>query len=70
LWWWQVSKEQLAARSELAPLARHATQLAAVDYLVSTASDVFTGSFTSNMLHQVQGDRAVLGFRKTLDPDR
>lgn len=42
---------------ELGPLSAHASQLAAVDYMVSLAADVFLPTYTGNMARLVEGHR-------------
>jgi hypothetical protein len=42
---------------ELRPFQKHSTQMAALDYLVSVASDVFIPSNDGNMAKVVEGHR-------------
>lgn len=65
-----VFKETLATKEELKALANHASQTAALDYLISVESDVFIPSHSGNMARAVEGHRRFLGHRKTITPDR
>ncbi|KAL5993000.1 O-fucosyltransferase 38 [Asimina triloba] len=65
-----VSKEMVSNPEELKMFANHASQTAALDYIVSVESDVFIPSYSGNMARAVEGHRRFLGHRKTITPDR
>lgn len=65
-----VFKEALASKGELQAFSHHASQSAALDYIISIESDVFIPSHSGNMARAVEGHRRFLGHRKTITPDR
>ncbi|KAK3001786.1 hypothetical protein RJ639_021737 [Escallonia herrerae] len=64
-----VYKETIATLKELREFANHASQTAALDYIISIESDIFIPSYTGNMARAVEGHRRFLGHRKTIIPD-
>ncbi|KAL8168361.1 hypothetical protein V2J09_009860 [Rumex salicifolius] len=65
-----VFKETLATRDELRVFAKHATQNAALDYIISLESDLFVPTHSGNMARALEGHRRFLDHRKTITPDR
>ncbi|KAK1650354.1 hypothetical protein QYE76_068197 [Lolium multiflorum] len=65
-----VRKEMLLSDDELRLFKKHSTQMAALDYLVSVASDVFIPSNDGNMAKVVEGHRRFMGFHRTIQLDR
>ncbi|KAJ1298609.1 hypothetical protein BS78_01G467000 [Paspalum vaginatum] len=65
-----VRKEMLLDSEVLRQFQNHSSQMAALDFIVSTASDVFIPTFDGNMAKLVEGHRRFLGFRRSVVLDR
>ncbi|KAK3148269.1 hypothetical protein QOZ80_3BG0292880 [Eleusine coracana subsp. coracana] len=65
-----VRKESLLDSEVLRQFQNHSSQMAALDFIVSTASDVFIPTFDGNMAKLVEGHRRFLGFRRSVVLDR
>ncbi|KAL6867778.1 hypothetical protein ACP4OV_015802 [Aristida adscensionis] len=65
-----VRKEMLLDSGALRQFQNHSSQMAALDFIVSTASDVFIPTFDGNMAKLVEGHRRFLGFRRSVLLDR
>ncbi|KAE9615499.1 putative GDP-fucose protein O-fucosyltransferase [Lupinus albus] len=65
-----VKKETLLTRDDLQQFQNHSLQLAALDFMVSVASNTFIPTYDGNMAKLVEGHRRYYGFRKTILLDR
>ncbi|KAG5522418.1 hypothetical protein RHGRI_034560 [Rhododendron griersonianum] len=65
-----VKKEMLLEPEELQQFQNHSSQMAALDFMVSVASNVFIPTYDGNMARLVEGHRRYLGFKKTIKLDR
>ncbi|XWS34703.1 hypothetical protein CRYUN_Cryun21dG0060500 [Craigia yunnanensis] len=66
-----VTKEELASKEELAVFRKHATSLAALDFLVCLKSDVFVMTHGGNFAKLIIGARWYMGHRKkSIKPDK
>ncbi|CAI7774492.1 unnamed protein product [Closterium sp. NIES-54] len=63
-----LSKRDILTREELGPLEGRASALAAIDYIVSTESDIFIPTATGNFPNFVIGHRLYYG-RRSVQPD-
>ena len=53
----QVRKEMILSTEDLKSFQNHSSQMAALDYLVSIASDFFLPTYDGNMAKVVEGHR-------------
>uniref|UniRef100_A0A6V7QUM1 O-fucosyltransferase family protein n=1 Tax=Ananas comosus var. bracteatus TaxID=296719 RepID=A0A6V7QUM1_ANACO len=65
-----VKKEMLVDQEILGQFRNHSSQMAALDYMVSIASDVFIPTYDGNMAKVVEGHRRYLGYQKSISLDR
>ncbi|CAM8879773.1 unnamed protein product [Rhodiola kirilowii] len=65
-----VKKDMLLDTEELQQFKNHTSQMAALDFMVSTASNIFIPTYDGNMARLVEGHRRYLGFKKTIQLDR
>ncbi|XP_042488567.1 rhamnogalacturonan I rhamnosyltransferase 1-like [Macadamia integrifolia] len=65
-----VKKEMLLDPKDLQQFQNHSSQMAALDFMVSVASDLFIPTYDGNMAKLVEGHRRYLGFKKSILLDR
>ncbi|KAL9246366.1 hypothetical protein vseg_019910 [Gypsophila vaccaria] len=65
-----IKKDMLLDPDDLRQFRNHSSQMAALDFMVSVASDVFVPTYDGNMARLVEGHRRYLGFKKTIILDR
>ncbi|CAN6878660.1 unnamed protein product, partial [Brassica oleracea] len=65
-----VKKEMLLESTELQQFQNHSSQMAALDIMVSVASNTFIPTYDGNIAKVVEGHRRYLGFKKTIMLDR
>ncbi|KAK3421878.1 hypothetical protein EUGRSUZ_G02478 [Eucalyptus grandis] len=65
-----VKKEMLLDPKELQQFHNHSSQMAALDFMVSIASNTFIPTYDGNMAKLVEGHRRYLGFKRTVLLDR
>ncbi|KAG2409551.1 hypothetical protein LR48_Vigan01g117600 [Vigna angularis] len=65
-----VRKETLLANDELLQFRNHSSQMAALDFIVSVASNTFVPTYYGNMAKLVEGHRRFSGFKKSILLDR
>ncbi|XP_027100474.1 O-fucosyltransferase 3-like [Coffea eugenioides] len=65
-----VKKEMLLDPEDLRQFQNHSSQMAALDFIVSVASNTFVPTYDGNMARVVEGHRRYLGFKRTIQLDR
>ncbi|KAL1327767.1 hypothetical protein HN51_037768 [Arachis hypogaea] len=65
-----LKKEMMLAHDELWQFQNHSSQMAALDFMVSVASNTFIPTYDGNMAKLVEGHRRYLGFEKSILLDR
>ncbi|GMH15291.1 hypothetical protein Nepgr_017132 [Nepenthes gracilis] len=65
-----MRKEMLLDLHELRQFRNHSSQMAALDFMVAVASDIFIPTYDGNMARVVEGHRRYLGFKRTILLDR
>lgn len=65
-----VKKEMLLDPGDLQQFDNHSSQMAALDFTVSVASNIFIPTYDGNMAKLVEGHRRYHGFKKSIVPDR
>ncbi|KAL5722936.1 Rhamnogalacturonan I rhamnosyltransferase 1 [Ranunculus cassubicifolius] len=65
-----VKKEMLLDPRDLQQFQNHSSQMAALDFIVSVASNIFIPTYDGNMAKVVEGHRRYNGFKETIVPDR
>ncbi|XP_006365303.1 uncharacterized protein At1g04910-like isoform X1 [Solanum tuberosum] len=61
-----VKKEMLLDPEELQQFQNHSSQMAALDFIVSNASNIFIPTYDGNMARLVEGHRRYHGYKKTI----
>ncbi|KAL0408714.1 UNVERIFIED_CONTAM: Rhamnogalacturonan I rhamnosyltransferase 1 [Sesamum radiatum] len=65
-----MKKEMLLGPEDLQQFQNHSSQMAALDFIVSVASNVFVPTYDGSMARVVEGHRRYLGYKKTFQLDR
>ncbi|KAK2434643.1 rhamnogalacturonan I rhamnosyltransferase [Trifolium repens] len=65
-----VKKEALLSLDDLQQFQNHSSQMAALDFMVSVASDTFIPTYDGNMAKLVEGHHRYSGFKKSIVLDR
>ncbi|XP_021739963.1 uncharacterized protein At1g04910-like isoform X2 [Chenopodium quinoa] len=61
-----IKKGMLLDPDDLRQFRNHSSQMAALDFMVSVASNTFVPTYDGNMARLVEGHRRYLGFKKTI----
>ncbi|XP_021747154.1 uncharacterized protein At1g04910-like [Chenopodium quinoa] len=61
-----IKKDMLLDPDDLRQFRNHSSQMAALDFMVSVASNTFLPTYDGNMARLVEGHRRYLGFKKTI----
>ncbi|CAO2828749.1 unnamed protein product [Amaranthus hypochondriacus] len=61
-----IKKDLLLDPDDLRQFRNHSSQMAALDFLVSVASNIFVPTYDGNMARLVEGHRRYHGFKKTI----
>ncbi|XP_061369715.1 rhamnogalacturonan I rhamnosyltransferase 1-like, partial [Gastrolobium bilobum] len=65
-----VKKETLLVHDDLQHFQNYSSQMGALDFMVSVASNTFIPTYDGNMAKLVEGHRRYFGFKKTILLDR
>lgn len=65
-----MKKDVLLHPEDLRQFQNHSSQMAALDFIVSVASNTFVPTYDGNMARLVEGHRRYLGFKRTIQLDR
>ncbi|KAF3326363.1 GDP-fucose protein O-fucosyltransferase [Carex littledalei] len=65
-----LRKEMLVEKELFSKFQNHSSQMAAIDFMVSVASDVFIPTYDGNMAKVVEGYRRYQGYQKSILLDR
>ncbi|KAJ9560661.1 hypothetical protein OSB04_005821 [Centaurea solstitialis] len=63
------SKDTIATKEELAPFSPYSSRMAALDFIVCNASDVFVTNNNGNMAKMLAGRRRYFGYKPTITPN-
>ncbi|KAG0603818.1 hypothetical protein M758_10G122700 [Ceratodon purpureus] len=63
------TKETISSKMELKPFKKFSSQMAAIDYIVCSQSDVFVANNNGNMARILAGERRFNGHKRTIRPN-